>query len=234
MNRARETSLLTSRRSLFAGMAAVPVLSHVAGCANVLSGFEGAKGSGFDADSLKEHVDRDQVNWAVQTDHFAISEPVARTYPPATLLVQGSLQAINLGGEMSPYTKLEDLRWFAEENHIELVGNAPTVWLYQWVSRAQGPMVFETGFVVQKGSQCPNNAHGYRIKHLAAVKVSSIVYRGPYPNEPSSGWSQIRWAERAKEKGFEYTEKLYRELYFREGGKAPKRPRITVIEISIA
>jgi hypothetical protein len=199
-----------------------------------LLGNHAARGFGFDGDALKDMVDRDQINWATRTESFAISEPVSRTYPPVTLLVQGSPQPINLGREMSPYTRLDDIRSFAREHGIDQLANTPTVWLYQWVSRAQGPMIFETGFVVLEGTQCPENAQGYRIKRLSPIKVCSIVYRGPYPSEPDSGWDQIRWAERAKENGFEYTEKLYRELYFREGKDKSKRQRITVVEISIA
>jgi hypothetical protein len=220
-----------SRRSLLAGLAC---LSPVAGCAGALGSSHSLDTSGLDAEALQEQVDRDQVEWAVESEHFAISQPVLKRYPPVTLLVQGSRQPINLGEEMAPYTKLIALREFAGEHQIETVGNAPTVWLYQWVSRAQGPMIFETGFVVPDGSRCPENPQGYRMKHLGPLKVCSIVYRGPYPAEPNSGWNQIRWAERAKERGFAYTERLYRELYLRDGLKKPTRTRITVVEISVA
>jgi hypothetical protein len=226
--------MTSTRRSLLATMASFPVLAQVAGCAGVLRSSVNAADAGLDTNALKESVDGDQIKWAVRTEHFAISDPVSRTYPPVTLLVQGSPRAINLGSEMLPYTKLEDLQKFAGEHDIETAANAPTVWLYQWLEKAQGPMIFETGFVVQDGAQCPPNAHGYRIKRLASLKVCSIVYRGPHPSEPNSGWGQIRWAERAKSKGFEYDEKIYRELYVRDGGKKAKRPRITVVEISIA
>ncbi len=220
-----------SRRGLLAGVAC---LSPIAGCASVFGETQTLETVGFDADALKEQVDRDQLDWAARTEHFAISQPVVKHYPPVTLLVQGSRQPINLGEEMAPHTNLVPLREFAGEHQIETVSNAPTVWLYQWVSRAQGPMVFETGFVVPNGSRCPENREGYRIKHLGPLKVCSIVYRGPYLSEPNSGWHQIRWAERAKHKGFEYTEKLYRELYLRDGPKRSPRERITVVEISVA
>ena len=223
-----------NRRTARLGFASIPLSGGIAGCASLLGNSYRARGLGFDGDSLKETVDRDQIKWAMRTESFAVSEPVATTYPPVTLLVQGSLRPINLGREMSAYTSLDDVRAFAREHGIDPVADTPTVWLYQWVSRAQGPMIFETGFVVPDGTQCPQNARGYRIKQLGPVRVSSIVYRGPYRAEPGSGWDQIRWAERAKEKGFEYTEQLYRELYFRDGKATSKLRRITVVEISIA
>jgi hypothetical protein len=233
-NRPFQPGPTLARRRVLAGAAALPLLPPLAGCARVLASAAAARSFGLDGESLKEQVDRDQIRWAVSTDHFAISEPMVKTYPPVTLLVQGSLEPIELGDQMSTYTKLEDLGNFADAHGIDRVDNTPTVWLFQWVERAQGPMIFETGFVVPEGARCPENRNGYRIKRIGALKVSSIVYRGPYPFEPNSGWSQIRWAERAAEKGFQYTEKLYRELYYRHGGKRPRRPRVTAIEISIA
>jgi hypothetical protein len=223
------------RREVLVGLSAAPLASHFAGCASLFNRSTArSAASGFDLDAMKDAVDGDQVNWAVKTDAYAISEPVVRTYPPVTLLVQGSREPIGLGREMSPYTKMDDLGRFADEHQIPRISNTPTIWLFQWVSGAQGPMIFETGFVVADEAPCPHNAAGYRIKRLEALKLCSIVYRGPYPFEDNSGWNEIRWAERAKAKGFQYTEKLYRELYVRDGGKQPKRPRITVVEIAIA
>ena len=67
----------------------------------------------------------------------------------------------------------------------------------------------------------------FRAIHRSTLAVAAAVIAGVILGTPDVS------AQNAKEKGLEYTEKLYRELYFRDGGKRPRRPRITVIEISI-
>jgi hypothetical protein len=174
-----------------------------------------------------------QLSWAVTTDHFAISEPVARSRPAASFLVRSSGVPITLGNPMTPFMNTRPLRQFMKTHGISALADTPQdVWLYHWVEKAQGPMIFEVGVVVDEALVCPENDQGFCIRRLPPSRFSSIIYKGPFPSEPNSGWSQIDWAGRAKAGGFVYTEKLYRELYHHYDHDHT-HAHVTEIEISI-
>ena len=148
-----------------------------------------------------------------QGEHFAIYDLGVKTYPPATFLVRSSGQPINLGEEMLPYMDTANLWDFVKTAGVKLKDDTPTeVYLYNWIEGAQGPMVFDVGVVVEDGTEV-DPASGFELKRYPAMKFASLIYEGPFPHEPNSGWQQLRWEERAEGKGLVYTERLYRELY---------------------
>ena len=108
-----------------------------------------------------------------------------------------------------------DKLWdFVNEHNISRKDNSPVeVYLYNWIEKAQGPMVFDVGLVVENDMADIENDHGFIVKKYPAMKFASIIYQGPFPHEPMSGWGNIKWEQRAKEKRLVYTERLYRELY---------------------
>ena len=148
-----------------------------------------------------------------QGEHFAIYDLGVKEYPPTAFLVQSSGQPINLGQDVMPYMDTADLRNFVRTHNVQLKDDSPDeVYLYNWIEGAQGPMVFDVGVVVEDGTDV-DPASGFEVKRYPAMKVASLIYEGPFPHEPNSGWQELRWEERAKDKGFVYTERLYRELY---------------------
>ena len=150
---------------------------------------------------------------AEQDEHFTIYDLGVKEYPPATFLVQSSVLPINLGQDMTPYMDTAELWDFIRANQVKLKDDTPSeVYLYNWIEGAQGPMVFDVGVVVAEGTEIDPGS-GFEIKRYPAMKFASLIYEGPFPHEPNSGWQQLRWEERAKEKGLVYTERLYRELY---------------------
>ena len=148
-----------------------------------------------------------------QDEHFTIYDLGVKEYPPATFLVQSSVQPINLGRDMQPFMDTARLWDFIRTAGIKPKGDTPAeVYLYNWIEGAQGPMIFDVGVVVQEDAVV-DPASGFEIKRYPAMKFASLIYEGPFPHEPDSGWQQLRWEERAKEKGLVYTERLYREIY---------------------
>lgn len=148
-----------------------------------------------------------------RSEHFSIYDLGVKEYPPATFLVQSSGEPINLGQEMLPYMDTAALWNFVRTNSVRLKDDAPSeVYLYNWIEDAQGPMVFDVGVVVGDDTDI-DPASGFELKRYPATKFASLIYEGPFPHEPNSGWQQLRWEERANEKGLVYTERLYRELY---------------------
>ncbi len=108
----------------------------------------------------------------------------------------------------------EKLWEFVNEHDIPRKDNSPVeVYLYNWVDKAQGPMVFDVGLVVEDSMEDIENGHGFVVKRYPSMKFASVIYHGPFPHEPKSGWGNIHWERRAKNKGLVYTERLYRELY---------------------
>ena len=169
------------------------------------SGMETARIVSAVRSSLLEPVEEDE--------HFTIYDLGVKEYPPATFLVQSSVQPINLGRDMQPFMDTTKLWDFIRTNGIRLKDDTPSeVYLYNWIAGAQGPMVFDVGVVVEDGAEVDPES-GFEIKRYPAMKFASLIYEGPFPHQPNSGWQALRWEERAKEKSLVYTERLYRELY---------------------
>ena len=168
----------------------------------------------MDSKGVIEAVQNGSIAKVEDNPHYAIYDCVVREYPAATFFVQTSGTPINLGQEMLPLMNTEKLWQSINEHNIARKENAPVeVYLYNWVEKAQGAMVFDVGVVVEDDVTDIENTHGFVIKRYPPMKFASIIYHGPFPHEPMSGWGNIQWEQRAKDKGFVYTERLYRELY---------------------
>ncbi len=161
-------------------------------------------------DSVREG----RVKMVEETEYYGISECVVREYPAATFLVRTSRQPIDLGKEMLPFMDTSEFWKFVMRHKIQSKADSPKeVYLFNWVDKAQGPMIFDVGIMVDGEIEVPPNDKDYVLKKYGPLKVASIIYRGPFPHQKNSGWQRIHWEERAKEKGLKYTETLYRELY---------------------
>ena len=167
-----------------------------------------------------------------ENPHYAIYDCVVKEYPEVTCLVQSSREPINLGREMLPLMNTRNLWEFIDEHHIPRMDDSPVeVYLYNWTGRAQGPMVFDVGVVVDNDIDNVANDAGFILKRYPAMKFASIIYHGPFPHEPMSGWGHIQWERRAKDKGLVYTEQLYRELYHLYDFE--KKRHITEVQIEV-
>ena len=166
-----------------------------------------------------------------QGEHFTIYDLGVKAYPPATFLVQSSVQPINLGRDMQPFMDTAKLWDFIRTHRVQLKDDAPSeVYLYNWIDGAQGPMIFDVGVVVEDDIEIDPGS-GFEIKRYPATKFASLIYEGPFPHEPDSGWQQLRWEERAEAKGLVYTERLYRELYHAFDHET--RRHITEVQIEV-
>ena len=149
-----------------------------------------------------------------QNEHYAIYDAGVKTYEPTTFLVQSSGDPISLGADMQPYMDTAKLWNFVNAAKVPIKDDTPVeVYLYNWTQRAQGPMVFDVGVVLEDNAETVVNDHGFVVKRYPAMKFASLIYVGPFPHEANSGWQQIRWEERARDNGHVYTQELYRELY---------------------
>ena len=145
--------------------------------------------------------------------HYRIHECVVKEYPAWRLLVQSSMEPIELGEAMLPFMDTERIHAYARSSGFERRDNTPIeVYVFNWVEHAQGPMIFDVGYVVDDDFRMQSGPE-FVIKELPTLKVASIIYHGPFPHERMSGWGNIEWEQRARDKGLVYTEKLYRELY---------------------
>ena len=149
-----------------------------------------------------------------QNEHYAIYDAGVKIYEPTTFLVQSSGDPISLGADMQPYMDTAKLWNFVNAANVPIKDDTPVeVYLYNWTHRAQGPMVFDVGVVLEDNAETVVNDHGFVVKRYPAMKFASLIYVGPFPHEANSGWQQIRWEERARDNGHVYTQELYRELY---------------------
>ena len=193
------------------GLVAATVFGLLAACSEPDTGTE--QTSGMDTARIVSAVRGGLLEPVEQGEHFAIYDLGVKEYPPVTFLVQSSGQPINLGEEMLPYMDTADLWDFVRATGVKIKDDTPSeVYLYNWIEAAQGPMIFDVGVVVEEATDV-DAVGGFELKRYPATKFASLIYEGPFPHEPNSGWQQLRWEERAKEKGFVYTERLYRELY---------------------
>ena len=68
---------------------------------------------------------------------------MVKEYPAATCFAQSSGTSINLGQEMLPFMETDKLWDFVNEHNISRKDNSPVeAYLYNWIEKAQGPMVF--------------------------------------------------------------------------------------------
>ena len=149
-----------------------------------------------------------------QNEHYAIYDAGVKIYAPTTFLVRSSGDPISLGADMRPYMDTAKLWDFIDAANVPIKDDTPVeVYLYNWTHRAQGPMVFEVGVVLEDNAETVVNDHGFVVKRYPAMKFASLIYVGPFPHEANSGWQQIRWEDRARANGHVYTQELYRELY---------------------
>ena len=187
------------------------VFALLAGCGEVDTASEPT--SGMETARIVAAVRGGLLEPVEQGEHFAIYDLGVKEYPPATFLVQSSGQPINLGEAMLPYMDTANLWDFVTNAGVKLKDDTPSeVYLYNWIEGAQGPMVFDVGVVVEDRTEV-DPASGFELKRYPAMKFASLIYEGPFPHEPDSGWQRLRWEERAEEKSLVYTERLYRELY---------------------
>ncbi len=178
-------------------------------------------------------VDQKKYQVAETGEEYIITVPVVKYYQPTQFLVKSSPEPIQLGTEMLPYMELDDLRFFMKKYQIVRGFDTPEeIYLYNWVDEAQKAMIFQTGVVVNQVNTNTLPSTKFKLVHLPALKVCSILYIGPFPYQKNSGWQKINWERRATEAGYKYTEVLYRELYHRYdfGGR---NQHVTEIEISI-
>jgi hypothetical protein len=168
----------------------------------------------MDTQALIESVRSGTLAVIEDNPHYRIFDCTVKAAPAWRLLVRSSVELITLGQPMLEFMETGPLHQFAEDHGIERRDATPLeVYVFNWVARAQGPMVFDVGFPVDDACEPPVNDHGFIVKDYPAMKVASIVYEGPFPHEPMSGWGNIEWERRAREKGLVYTERVYRELY---------------------
>ena len=190
---------------------AVTVLAVLAGCE--LPDAESEQPTAMDTARIVSAVRSGLLEPIEQGEHFAIYDLGVKEYPPTTFLVQSSGEPIDLGQEMLPYMNTTDLWDYVRTNNMKPKEDTPSeVYLYNWVEGAQGPMVFDVGVVVEDDTEV-GPTRDFEIKRYPAMKFASLIYEGPFPHEPNSGWQHLRWEDRAQQKGLVYTERLYRELY---------------------
>ena len=139
-----------------------------------------------------------------------------KRYGDSTLIVQSSNTPISLGREMLPLMNTENFWKYIGNHEIEPLQDSPKeIYLYNWIGKAQGKMIFDVGVAVRKPVDPMELPDWLKIKTYEAMKFFSLIYVGPFPHEQGSGWANIRWEDRAKEFGHTYDERLYRELYHR-------------------
>lgn len=168
----------------------------------------------MDSKGVVEAVQNGSIPKVEDNPHYAIYDCVVKQVPATTFLVQSSGTPIEVGDEMLPWMNTERLWEFVSEHDVPRKDNSPLeVHLFSWLEKAQGPMVFDVGTVVQDDMEDIANEFGFSVKRYPAMKFASIIYHGPFLHEPMSGWGKIDWERRTKEKGHVSTERLYRELY---------------------
>ena len=189
----------------------------------------------------KRSLSSSEVTHAIETGEYKLlaSEPTykiydagVKQYDAITALVQSSNTPISLGAEMRPYMDTERFWIFVRSNDVRFRDDSPQeIYVYNWIERAQGKMIFDVGIPIHEKELDKELPNWLQIKSYKPMKFASLVYVGPFPHQDGSGWEEIRWEDRARDKGCVYDERVYRELYHRYDYQ--KYQHITEIQISI-
>lgn len=103
---------------------------------------------------------------------------------------------------------------YVHEKKILILKDSPSeIYIYNWIGKAQGKMIFDVGVAIVKTGRRQDLLESLEVKTYPSMKFASLFYVGPFPHQKGSGWEHIRWEDRAKEKGRVYDERVYRELY---------------------
>lgn len=194
-----------------------------------------------DAESSSVSVNTSSVIQALESDslklleegkHYRIYDAGVKNVASFQAIIQSSQTPIALGAEMRPYMDTKRLWTFVRERSLEIHQDSPAeIYVYNWVTRAQGQMIFDVGAIVPMTTVIDDLPNWLQLKVYPATKVASLIYVGPFPHQPHSGWDRIRWTERAAEKGLIYNEVMYREFYHRY--EYSNNQHVTEIQISI-
>ena len=177
-------------------------------------------------------LEMDELPVLVSGPTYKIYDAGVKQYGVLTALVQSSNKPISLGAEMRPYIDTQRFWTFVQSNGIEPLGDAPQeIYVYNWLEKAQGKMIFDVGIPVSDNEVDRTLPNWLEIKSYKPMKVASLVYVGPFPHQDGSGWKEIRWEDRAEDKGCVYDERMYRELYHRYDFS--KNQHIAEIQISV-
>ena len=163
---------------------------------------------------------------------YTIYDAGVKRYGKLTALVQSSKTPISLGTEMRPFMDTQRFWAYFRDNGFSPQKDSPEeIYVYNWVEKAQGKMVFDVGIPVGDMKVDKTLPDWLQIKSYQPMKVASLVYVGPFPHQEDSGWEEIRWEDRAREKGCVYDERVYRELYHKYDFQTNQH--ITEVQISI-
>lgn len=166
------------------------------------------------------------------SDHYKIYDGGEHSFDSVTALVQSSGTPISLGQEMGKYMNTEKFWGFLGDHRLEPLADSPReVYTYNWVSEAQGPMIFDVGVFVPEDLALRELPDWLEFKSYPAMRFFSLIYVGPFPHQQHSGWGNLRWDQRAEEKNLIYNEIVYRELYHRYDYGTDQH--VTEIQLSI-
>lgn len=190
---------------------------------------------------LDKNVSSSEVLRALELDElpvlasgptFKIYDAGVKQYGVLTALVQSSNEPISLGEEMRPYMDTERFWTFVRSNSVTIPDDSPQeIYVYNWIEKAQGKMIFDVGVPTRDEKIDRPLPNWLRVKSYGPMKYASLVYVGPFPHQEGSGWEEIRWEDRARDKGCVYDERVYRELYHQYDYQ--RNQHITEIQISV-
>ena len=187
---------------------------------------------GLTSATVLQAVEKNELAVLESGPTYKIYDGGIKRYGEFTALVQSSDRPISLGAEMRPYMDTQRFWSFVRNNEVSIPDDSPQeIYLYNWVGKAQGKMIFDVGVSINKQEVDDLLPDWLRIKRYKPMKFASLVYVGPFPHQEGSGWEKIRWEDRAREKGCVYDERMYRELYHRYDFQ--KNQHVTEIQISI-
>lgn len=179
-----------------------------------------------------EGIDEGKFELLDSSPTYSIYLAGVKHYRAPTLLVQSSKTPISLGREMLPLMNTEKFWEYIGDHNIEVLSDSPKeIYLYNWIEKAQGKMIFDVGVAMQNPVKQLDLPDWLTVKTYPAMKFFSLIYVGPFPHEQGSGWENIHWEDRAQKYGHSYDERLYRELYHRYDYE--NFQHITEIQISI-
>ena len=104
----------------------------------------------FDTDKSLQGIPKGELELLECEPTFKIYEADVKDHQELIVLVHSGKKAISLGSEMIPDLNTERLWKFVRENNITLHENIPQeVYLYNWMGRVQGTMIFDVGVVLE-------------------------------------------------------------------------------------
>lgn len=169
-----------------------------------------------------------EIELAKSTDHYSYSHVSVKSHPGCVLGLVRSTEGIDFPQMAEYFGQVDALEAWLDRFEAKRADDAPYMWLYYndadqppdpGGNPVRAPFFFQVATVLTRdnypGFERSANAGEFAIAQLRALRVASVIYKGSFPHQDNSGFTEacMTLVTQAETMGYRPSRTLYRELY---------------------